>query len=90
MTGEPRDSQIRLADLCVELHRYLMTATFFTTMLVVIVGPCILVSQASIPSIPHPIHHMCVSLPLCPSTMLLLAGTNKYKQRRVRCPSPVW
>ena len=29
-----------------------------TTMLVVIMGSCILVSQATVPPIPHPIHRM--------------------------------
>ena len=59
----------------------LLPLLFIITELVAIVGSCILVPQATIPPILHPIHYMCVPLSPGPSTMFLLAGTDNRNQR---------
>ena len=56
-------------------------------MLAANVRSCNLVSRATIPPIPHPTHYRCASLTQCPSTMLLLAETDRCQQRHQSSPA---
>ena len=89
--GAARDRAADFTDrtnLCAELHRYLITAIFFATMLVVIVGSCILVSQATLltPSITG-VHHSRRARRRC-SFWQGQRSANDAIRVRPRCPSP--
>ena len=59
----------------------LLPLLFSTTVLVVIMGLCILVPQATIPPIPHPTHYMCtITLTGSIDDMFLMAETNDHNQ----------